>query len=288
VAVGGEAVTWEALAARLGEVRPVTTPKRLSPGWSPIRWRDGVPRRRRSDAVAALSCLVLDFDFDAELADVAAAGAELAGAWVAHTTWSHTPETPRARLVVPLAREVAAERWGEVWTAAARAVSAVAGLTPDPACRDVGRWYLLPGLPHDADAARWRAAGSVRGDGPGLDPVALVRRWHEPNGAAPSPPRPALRGRTTARGGNRDRTRAARLIEARAAMLGAMRPGDPVGRTLWAWVRDAARLERDGLVGAEAVAALAGAARGVLGEAETARVVEAALGGPLTPWTWPD
>ena len=112
--------------------------KRELPAWSPARFAEGATRK--SDAVIELSCLVLDLD-DA-MVDV------VAGEWcdvlhVLHTTWSHTPERPRWRLVVPLARPVPASRWAEAWTWAAwRTVDA------DPACKDPGRLYFVPAIVH--------------------------------------------------------------------------------------------------------------------------------------------
>jgi hypothetical protein len=110
--------------------------KRDLPAWSPARFAVGATRR--SDAVLDVSCLVLDLD-DARIDVVASAWADVLH--VLHTTWSHTPERPRWRLVVPLARPVPASRWAEAWRwATSRTTEA------DPACKDPGRLYFAPAV----------------------------------------------------------------------------------------------------------------------------------------------
>lgn len=118
--------------------------KRMLPAWSPARFADG--ENRRSEAVIALSCLVLDLD-DAD-ADVVHAD-WLEFLHVLHTTWSHGPDAPRWRLVVPLARPIPVARWDAAWR------WAVARTPADRVCRDPGRLYFLPALgapdqPHEA------------------------------------------------------------------------------------------------------------------------------------------
>ncbi len=110
--------------------------KRALPAWSPARFAHGPTRR--ADSVRDLSCVVLDLD-DADVEVVAAAWED--ALHVLHTTWSHTPERPRWRLVVPLASPVPAEGWATAWAwAAAR--------TPghDPTCKDPARLYFVPAV----------------------------------------------------------------------------------------------------------------------------------------------
>ncbi|MCA9493733.1 MAG: hypothetical protein H6736_21145 [Alphaproteobacteria bacterium] len=135
-----------------GLVRALTTfpvfqvpDKRSLPAWSPATFAPGAPRR--ADTVLAVGCLVLDVDEgDPEAAFEAWPGL-LA---VTHTTWSHSSERPRYRLVLPLARPVPARLWGQAWAwASSRAVEA------DPACKDPSRLYFRPAVastdaPHSA------------------------------------------------------------------------------------------------------------------------------------------
>lgn len=111
--------------------------KRELPAWSPAIFAAGASRR--ADAVIEVGCLVLDVDagnpdaaFDAWPGLIA----------VMHTTWSHRPEAPRYRLVLPLARPVPAALWSQAWAwAAAKTTGA------DPACKDPSRLYFRPSLP---------------------------------------------------------------------------------------------------------------------------------------------
>src|SRR5919199_613952 len=143
-------------------------------GWV-LRWRDKPrePRRslellaspatlaaaiRHNAGVHSVSCLVFDCD------RVPPDPERLAGVcWIGHTTWSHTPDKPRWRVVIPLARPVAAKRWRDVWQRARAALCPEA----DPSCKDPSRRYYLPS--HARDAA---SESTVRA-GPLLDPATL-------------------------------------------------------------------------------------------------------------------
>jgi hypothetical protein len=142
--------------------------KRALPAWSPARFRPGATRK--AGAVEEVSCLVLDFD--------AGEPDEALAAWadhlvVLHTTWSHAPEAPRFRLVLPLARPVSLSAWARAWGwAAERAPGA------DPACKDPSRLYFRPARPRP-DAPH---LAEVRLGAP-LDILALLP---EPPPAAPA------------------------------------------------------------------------------------------------------
>ena len=111
--------------------------KRALPAWCPARFRVG-GLRRSADAMS-LSCMVLDLD-DGEQAEVVTKPWE-GWCWLLHSTWSHTPESPRLRLVLPLAMPVSAERWPVAWTwAASRTPGA------DTVCRDPARLYFRPAV----------------------------------------------------------------------------------------------------------------------------------------------
>lgn len=129
------------------------------PAWSPATFDPGW---RSSVNATALSCIVLDHDDGAPL-DLAR---RTWGAWahVAHTSWSHEEASPRWRVVVPLARPVAAALWPRVWAWA----HARAGGRADPACKDAARLYYMPAL--RGPDAPWEA---FTHDGPPLDLDAL-------------------------------------------------------------------------------------------------------------------
>ncbi len=125
----------DAKAAELREAALRQLKTRL-PCWSPAHYRRGATRGLAG--VESLSCLVLDYD---DGTDIEAATAPWQSwALMVHTSWSHTTEHPRFRLVLPLAEAVPATAWEGVWRwAAARSAGTV-----DPACKDPSRLYLLP------------------------------------------------------------------------------------------------------------------------------------------------
>lgn len=144
-------VTWDGMVAGFTRFRPAID-KMYAPAWSP-----GVPvgDRRCNDDVTHLSCLVLDVDDGPDFRMLADrfVGVPL----ILHTSWSHTPERPKGRIIVPLAEPVPVGWWPRVWHWA----NALAGGCMDPATKDPARLYFLPatdGRPHEA----WvQSAGSL-------------------------------------------------------------------------------------------------------------------------------
>lgn len=131
-------VTWSQLATRLTTFQ-VFPDKAAAPLWSPCRMRPG-SRRRSAAAVEAMSCIVLDFDAGSHWSEVLPHWAGVAG--VVHTSWSHTPQHPKWRLVMPLRRLVPAANWRRVWEwAAERSVVEV-----DGKCKDTSRAYFVPAV----------------------------------------------------------------------------------------------------------------------------------------------
>lgn len=142
---------------------------------------------RKAANVAALSCLVFDFDGGDSLSAIRAFS-RLFCAW-GYTSWSHTPERPKARVVFPLSEPVPASRWPSVWAAAAR-WAAHYGLAADPATKDPGRCYFLASAPLSGwfDRETWE---ELSVDAEGL-PNLLSADWLERHYPAP-PPAPAPR-----------------------------------------------------------------------------------------------
>jgi len=134
---------------------------------------------RKAKHVKAVTCMVLDLDegFDRAKADA------LCRQWVhfGHTSWRHTPDAPKARLVFPLSQPVPVAEWGEVWAAGAR-WAAHHGLTTDPACKDPCRAYFLPVRPPGREAFFEAWCGS--GQEGCLEASWLLKHYPAP---APSP-----------------------------------------------------------------------------------------------------
>ena len=150
-------VRWDALAARAG--RHAERRAKDGPAWSPTRYLPGATRGNAG--VEVVSALVLDVDH------AAPAWPRLEGlAFAAHTTYSHRPEDPRWRVLLPLARPVPAPAWGGVWR------RAVHHLLPArrPRLQGPGPAALLAGLP--TGRARARAAPPA----PGSTPTNYRRR----------------------------------------------------------------------------------------------------------------
>lgn len=110
--------------------------------WCPGIWEAG--DKRKADAVDAVSVFVLDIDH---------ARADWLETWrlfdglarVQHTTWSHTEEAPRLRVVLPLAEPIPGEVWRDVWLDVV--ASLPEAIQPDQACKDASRMFYLPVAP---------------------------------------------------------------------------------------------------------------------------------------------
>jgi len=225
--VGGAVMTWPRLRPRLTRCPELEAglDKRAAPGWAPVAWALGQPHRRKAENVGALSCLVLDCDKlpPEGLAVLEGAAERLGRAACWHTSWSHTPERPKARLVLPFATPCPVAQWPRVWGAGQR-WAAAEGLEVDTACRDPGRWYLLPGLPADASPERWDAVAAGMVEGPPLDWRWFAAAWPPP----PPPPLampPRERTRTAAEWADQGRRKALGWFEHRARSLAGAPPG---------------------------------------------------------------
>ncbi len=160
-------LTLDELVAVLSDF-DVLADKRHGRCWSPTEYADGVNRRGNA-GVATVTALVFDLDRvapDAKRLDNIC--------WIGHTTWSHGPDSPRWRLVIPLAKPVGAASWSEVWYRARAAFCPEA----DPACKDPGRAYWLPSCRVSASPQ------SVYHPGPLLDSANLLGR---PNASSDLP-----------------------------------------------------------------------------------------------------
>lgn len=131
------------------KVAPLQPDKTSLPAWSP--WLFQAPRRRRP---AEVSALVLDYDGGASLAQIRDTWAPWAHA--AHTSWSHATDSPRARVVLPLAAPVDVQTWPRVW-----AWATARDPRMDVSVGDAGRLYFLPFARPDRPHAAWDHRGPV-------------------------------------------------------------------------------------------------------------------------------
>ncbi|MGC4047929.1 MAG: phage/plasmid primase, P4 family [Armatimonas sp.] len=99
---------------------------------------------RGNAGVDTLCCLVLDFDDGTAPDSLIAEWSKRGLAFVVHSTYSHTPDSPRWRAVFPLEKPVGPPRWKEIYQALAADLGKG---NADPACKDPARMYYLPAHP---------------------------------------------------------------------------------------------------------------------------------------------
>jgi hypothetical protein len=152
--------------------------KRRGRCWSPTAYVAGYTSRGNA-GVEAVSCLV--FDLDRVPPDPKRLERVY---WIGHTTWSHTLQAPRWRVVIPLAQPVPASAWSDVWRRARAALCPEA----DPACKDPSRAYWLPS--HNGGVS----AMTRRHEGPLLDPSTLPALPVEPRSVSTARQRTPVSG----------------------------------------------------------------------------------------------
>lgn len=121
--------------------------------WSPTKYQDDC-RERGTEGVTHVSCLVLDYDSGVRIPDARNVFSEYFHLF--HTTWSHTEEHPKFRIVLPLAMPCPAANFEALWEWA----HARAGGEFDSAPSGPASTYALP-VVRSADAPR--DAGSHAG-----------------------------------------------------------------------------------------------------------------------------
>lgn len=137
-----KAASWSWAGLRWALSVPVIVAEKLSaPAWSPATYPPRALRRKAE--VAAVSALVLDHDSGLSIAAGLSAWADYALLW--HTSYSHSPERPRYRIVLPLRSPIAGADWAHIWPW-------VRSRSPeiDRACSDPSRLYFLPAVPRSA------------------------------------------------------------------------------------------------------------------------------------------
>ena len=176
------------IGAKLGTPRIWKRPKITAPAWSPVQMVKPGARRAASN-VAALSMLVLDCDSGEPIERLERFGDQHIR--IGHTSWSHTAEHPKARLVFPFSSLCPVEHWGAVWGAAAR-WAASEGVTVDAAAKDPSRLYFGPFLACFEGFEAWAYDDINRAHGPRdlralplrsrsfLSWARLAARWPEP------------------------------------------------------------------------------------------------------------
>lgn len=156
----------------------LATDKRSLPAWSPWVYRG----ERRGVALAtATCCLCIDYDKDVTLEDARTTWAP----WehVGHTSWSHTAEAPRVRVVLPMANTVGVASGGGAVCFNGRLMPEGL-LTPAQACAAAGLRDSAYAASSWAQVWRWAWERDPRADPKVGDPGRL---WYLPAARAEHP-----------------------------------------------------------------------------------------------------
>ena len=115
-------------------------PKKNLPCWSPAIYAPG--DTRKNDNVQAITALVFDYDSPSWSASrMADHLREVGVAFAAHTTWSHTDESPRYRVVIFLSRRLAVSEFLPVRERVLGLIGYTDGVDD---LKDLARHYALP------------------------------------------------------------------------------------------------------------------------------------------------
>lgn len=123
---------------------------------------------RRNDQVECITMAVLDCDNGLPFEH---RRDQLQGlCYAAYSSFSHTSEHPKYRLVLPLLTPVASADWPACFAGLSEQFPGI-----DPACKDAARLFYLPSCPQEREQDKW----AVCEDGAALDPQPLIARGRE-------------------------------------------------------------------------------------------------------------
>ena len=134
-------LTWSEFAAIFGK-HCITLSKAGTPSWSPTAYKEG--STRGNEGVTHLSMAVIDVDAGTPVEDVE----HILGGYtyLIHSSYSHTTEKPKYRVILPLAEPVDASAWRGVWDR----INHWLGGINDASTKDPARIYYLPSCHKDA------------------------------------------------------------------------------------------------------------------------------------------
>jgi len=133
--------TWPKLVTSLTKFRFVDDKSKV-PLWCPCEFKPGTTRAKSN--VLSVSCLVWDYDDGTTVEQALKPWLDWPLAF--HTSFSHTSESHKFRIVLPLAVPVPGAAWGPVWDHFVKKCAH----PPDPACKDASRMYYVPSAPLSA------------------------------------------------------------------------------------------------------------------------------------------
>lgn len=126
--------TWPELASLMAKPR-VRNEKKGTMCFSPVEYHDGA--RRGLKGVSNVCMAVFDFDHGLSVEE---AKQRFAGyRCIIHSSFSHIPDKPKFRVIVPLSHAVPAAQWSQLWDV----INNKFGGLNDPAVKDASRLYYL-------------------------------------------------------------------------------------------------------------------------------------------------
>lgn len=142
---------WAELCADLETQTDQIANKSEGEGWSPVIFSGDVRAKKNAERV---HCLVLDydkgttsledaFDFWSFQAFASFKKTGFTTACLVHTSYSHTSEHPKFRVVMPLSRPVDVKEFEVIWNHV-KDLATKAGHELDESCKDPSRFWFLP------------------------------------------------------------------------------------------------------------------------------------------------
>ncbi|MEI7432278.1 MAG: DUF927 domain-containing protein, partial [Betaproteobacteria bacterium] len=130
---------WPTLCKKHFSKHQILKIRENGPVWSPARYPQD--KNRCKENVESVSCAVFDIEHHGPFDEVKD---KLTGfAYLAHSSYRHTPEAPRYRIILPLLNPVAGDSWDITWE---RLNLWIGGINDTQTC-DASRIYFLPGKP---------------------------------------------------------------------------------------------------------------------------------------------
>jgi hypothetical protein len=136
-------LTWPELVQTLSEHRAYASKHEVWL-WSPTHYRPDATRGR--EGVESVSLFVADIDDGTSGTDMCARLMMLGSSFLVVSTWSHTPEHPHLRCVLPLDEPIPVRLYDDVWQAFNTHLFAS---HIDAATKDPSRMYYGPSCPEN-------------------------------------------------------------------------------------------------------------------------------------------
>ena len=133
--------TLDYFAQQLTTLR-INSNKKHLPMWSPCLYLG----RKTKEHTISVEMLVFDID-DGTRLEALQEFEDLQ--YIAHTSYSHIPEYPKWRLILPLKKAIPANHWRYAWEVGAKLWRERTKSKIDPSCKNANRFYFVLGCPKE-------------------------------------------------------------------------------------------------------------------------------------------